>query len=72
MTLVSARDAPGRLFGGWAMRDDPAQSWLWSQAEVAAGAADAAQGDAFRAVFERLAAAPADATDVATCPARTP
>ena len=72
VTLVSARDAPGRLFGGWAMRDDPARSWLWSQADIAAGAAQEARSEAFGAVFERLAAAPADTTDTARCPARTP
>ena len=45
-----------RQFGGWAMRDDPARSWLWSAREVAAGALDAAPPEAVRGVFARLAA----------------
>jgi hypothetical protein len=45
-----------RLFPGWAMRDDPARSWMWTQEEVAAGAAARATPDAARAIFERLAA----------------
>ena len=59
VALVSVRDAAERLFGAWAMRDDPARSWLWSQAEIAAGAAEDAQSEAFGAIFERLAATPA-------------
>jgi len=45
-----------RLFPAWDMLDDPAQSWLWSAAEVAAGAISAAPPSAIVAVFERLAA----------------
>ena len=47
-----AGEVADRLFPAWAMLDDPARSWLWSRAEVAAGppAAPAAIG-----VFERLA-----------------
>ena len=43
-----------RLFPDWAMRDDPAQSWLWSQQDVAAGALTKASPDALIAVFERI------------------
>lgn len=53
--LVSA-PVERRLFPGWAMRDDPARSWMWTQEEVAAGAVARATPDAARAVFERLAA----------------
>lgn len=53
--LVSA-PVDRRLFPGWAMRDDPARSWMWTQEEVAAGAVARATPDAARAVFERLAA----------------
>jgi hypothetical protein len=45
-----------RLFGAWAMRDDPARSWLWSQAEVADGALTRATPADLAAVFARLAA----------------
>lgn len=44
-----------RMFPAWAMRDDPARSWMWSPAEVAAGAPEAAGAEAVRGVFERVA-----------------
>ena len=44
-----------RLFAGWAMRDDPAQSWLWTKTEVDAGALDRADEAEFLEVFERVA-----------------
>lgn len=50
------RQTDTRLFGEWAMRDDPAQSWLWTKDEVDAGALDRAGEDAFLKVFERIAA----------------
>ena len=45
-----------RLFPKWAMRDDPARSWLWSAAEVADGAATSATPEALRDVFAKVAA----------------
>lgn len=51
-------DAPMRIFPDWAMLDDPARSWLWSEAEVGAGAVKAASPSALRAVFERVAHEP--------------
>lgn len=45
----------GRLFPGWAMLDDPAQSWFWSQEEVEAGALDRASADEILAAFARVA-----------------
>ena len=47
-----------RLFEAWAMRDDPARSWMWTQKDVAAGALAAASRDEILAVFARLAAEP--------------
>ena len=44
-----------RLFPQWAMRDDPPRSWMWSQAEVTAGAIDTATPAQILSVFERLA-----------------
>jgi hypothetical protein len=44
-----------RLFPDWAMLDDPARSWLWSEAEVGAGAVKAATGQEILGVFERVA-----------------
>jgi hypothetical protein len=49
------RQTEARLFAGWAMRDDPAQSWLWTKTEVDAGALDRADPADFLAVFERVA-----------------
>jgi len=47
-----------RMFPDWAMRDDPAQSWLWSQAEVDKGAADTASEADLLAIFARVAQSP--------------
>ncbi|NEU12139.1 BLUF domain-containing protein [Methylobacterium sp. BTF04] len=47
-----------RLFPGWAMRDDPARSWMWTQAEVAKGAIAEATPQEVLAIFKRIAAEP--------------
>ena len=52
---VSTASVMTRLFPAWTMRDDPARSWMWSAAEVEAGALTAALPSAVRAIFERLA-----------------
>ncbi len=52
--LVSA-PVDSRIFPDWAMLDDPARSWLWSEADVAAGAVISAAPGEVRAVFERIA-----------------
>lgn len=57
--LLVSRDVTDRLFPQWAMRDDPARSWMWSQAEVSAGAIKAATPQQILGVFERLASEPA-------------
>jgi Sensors of blue-light using FAD len=38
VNLLSRVPVTDRLFPAWAMRDDPARSWMWTQKEVAAGA----------------------------------
>lgn len=43
-----------RMFPDWAMRDDPARSWLWTSDQVAEGAAEAASPLALRAIFARV------------------
>ena len=53
--LLSRRTVTERLFPGWAMRNDPARSWMWSQQEVSAGAIDRATEAEAVAIFERLA-----------------
>jgi hypothetical protein len=49
-----------RLFANWAMRDDPARSWMWTQEEVDNGAVARASEDEVIAVFERLAGEPSE------------
>lgn len=49
-----AEDA--RMFGDWAMKDDPATSLIWSRADVAAGGPEQADEAAVLAVFAQLAA----------------
>ncbi len=43
-----------RMFGAWAMRDDPAASWIWSRAEVDAGVPEQTSDDAVLAMFRQL------------------
>lgn len=43
-----------RMFGAWAMRSDPAQSWMWTREQVEDGAPDRATKDEVIAVFSRL------------------
>ncbi|QLC26852.1 BLUF domain-containing protein [Parasphingopyxis algicola] len=52
--LLIRESAEGRLFGVWAMRDDPVQSWMWTQEEVANGAVESANKEEILAVFGRL------------------
>lgn len=49
-----SRQVTQRLFPSWAMRDDPARTWMWTAREVAQGALDRAAPDEFIAVFARL------------------
>jgi hypothetical protein len=52
-----------RRFAAWAMRDDPARSWMWTPKEVAAGAPRRAAPGELMAVFDRLAAEPPELAD---------
>lgn len=54
--LVSCVDAKDRMFPEWHMRDDPARSWMWSQAEIASDIVSRSSADDMRGVFARLAA----------------
>lgn len=56
VTLLSAQPITQRLFASWSMRDDPARSWLWSAAEVDAGALERASPGELAHVFERVLA----------------
>lgn len=44
-----------RLFARWAMRDDPAQTWIWTREEIDAGAAERATEAEVMTIFARLA-----------------
>lgn len=54
-------DVEDRLFPDWAMRHDPARSWMWTADEVSAGAVDKASSAEVRDVFNRLSKEPATA-----------
>ncbi len=56
VTVLSEAQVETRLFDGWAMKDDPARSWMWSAQEVAAGALKRASRAELLAVFARVAA----------------
>lgn len=49
------RQIETRLFPGWAMRDDPADSWVWTIEEVRDGAIERATEDEVLGFFTRLA-----------------
>jgi hypothetical protein len=51
-----SRPVTERLFPSWAMRDDPARSWMWSATDVEQGALDRATPADFISIFRRLAA----------------
>lgn len=55
ITPLLRRGIDTRLFPGWAMRDDPAQSWIWSIEAVEAGAVERATEDEVLGFFRRLA-----------------
>jgi hypothetical protein len=51
-----SRPVTERMFPNWAMRDDPARSWMWTAKEIDDGALDRSIPAEFIAVFSRLAA----------------
>ena len=53
--LLLTSEVENRLFPNWDMLDDPAQSWLWSPAEVEAGQVERASSAALIAAFTRIA-----------------
>jgi Sensors of blue-light using FAD len=60
VNLLSRVPVMDRVFPDWAMRDDPARSWLWNQKEVADGAIKKATEEEILNVFYRLAADPGE------------
>jgi hypothetical protein len=53
------REISERLFPKWAMRDDPARSWMWTQGDLKAGAVEHATEREVIGIFARLAKEPA-------------
>jgi len=64
--LIWKGEAEARLFPDWAMRHDPAHSWMWSREDVSEGAAERAHATEARAIFTRLANLPPETPQ--TCP----
>lgn len=52
--LHVAETVPGRVFGEWAMLHDPSTTWIWTQDEVTAGAAERATPDEITGFFLKL------------------
>jgi hypothetical protein len=55
-TILVQETAAQRLFPMWAMRHDPAKSWMWTREQVSQGAVEAATRDEVLAIFVRLVA----------------
>ena len=53
--LMVQRQVEARMFPGWAMRDDPAKSWIWSIDAVKNGAVERATDEEVLDFFARLA-----------------
>ncbi|PPD28221.1 MAG: blue light sensor protein [Hyphomicrobium sp.] len=68
LKVLISGDVTERLFPGWAMRHDPARSWMWSRAEIAAGSLDRCSRASVLDVFHRIAAEPAEADSAADDP----
>ena len=47
-----------RMFGEWAMRDDPVQTWMWTREQIDQGVVNTATKDAVLGVFSKLAEQP--------------
>jgi Sensors of blue-light using FAD len=58
LRLLTRRTVNDRLFPAWAMRDDPARSWLWTKEQLDDGVLDRATEADIIAVFRRIADAP--------------
>lgn len=54
VTLHVAETVTERVFGDWAMLHDPAATWIWTQKQVADGAAERATADEVTEFFLRM------------------
>ena len=55
VTQLVRRPVTERMFPGWAMRDDPAHSWIWTIEQVNDGAIARAAEDEVLGFFTRMA-----------------
>ena len=55
VVVLSKGPVEERLFPNWAMKDDPVDSWMWSQEEVANGAVQNAPEEEILNIFKTLA-----------------
>jgi len=53
-----SRSVTERMFPNWAMRDDPARSWMWTPIEINQGVLERATPSQFISIFNRLASGP--------------
>ena len=58
VTQLIHRSVTDRLFGEWAMRDDPVQSWMWTRDDVDSGAVKTAAETQVMHIFDVIAARP--------------
>ncbi len=56
VTILVQEMTGQRLFPLWAMRHDPAKSWMWTREQVSAGAVEGATREEVLAIFVRLVA----------------
>lgn len=54
VTVHLAEPVGARVFGDWAMRHDPAATWIWSQDQIAGGAVERATPQEVTGFFLRL------------------
>ena len=54
--LLKERDIKRRLFPDWAMKDDPVESWMWSQKEIADGEIQKSSKEKVLNIFKQIAA----------------
>ena len=53
--LLIERDIEDRLFPYWAMKDDPVESWMWSQKEIANGEVQKSSREKILNIFKKIA-----------------
>jgi hypothetical protein len=58
VAVAHCGDTAQRLFPHWSMRDDPPQTWMWTQQQVREGAARDASAVEVMGIFRRLAGVP--------------